>query len=285
MLVTMEGSRVLAMPGSDGWVVMAMRQILRDRGIMASGNRGVYDNGLELAVKAWQSRCGLPATGILDEDTWLSLVGDDDSGLDKAAPPLGWRCLSLASRLVDGARSRAWLDGDDLRVGIIGFHGYRSWLPKVLAGIPDKVVFHWLPESHRITWERLRSWGPPRSRYWGRVLGKDGELVSPWLEKLPELLGTPEGCTAQDRCIADVVWPDVEKAAQAVNCRTERDVAMVCLCQVLGKLPTSEAVDEDRGGDFVYIEDLDSLLTMYGIGDDPVRWGGFLLPSASGTGR
>src|SRR5215470_4705047 len=36
-----------------------------------------FDRALERAVKAFQTASGLPATGIVDADTWRALAGDE----------------------------------------------------------------------------------------------------------------------------------------------------------------------------------------------------------------
>lgn len=84
--------------GSAGPEVGDVQRRLGGLGYALDDDPGVFDRATEAAVRTFQQRRGLPADGIVGDDTWLALVG--------ASFRLGDRILYV---------TRPMLHGDDIR--------------------------------------------------------------------------------------------------------------------------------------------------------------------------
>jgi hypothetical protein len=79
--------------GSQGKAVADVRQALRRAGVTAADRAGVFGPNTANAVRTIQSQRGLPATGVVDQQTWKAL------GLRGSVPD---RCPSHAKQIVLG---------------------------------------------------------------------------------------------------------------------------------------------------------------------------------------
>jgi peptidoglycan hydrolase-like protein with peptidoglycan-binding domain len=59
--------------GSQGKAVADVQNALRRNGFVAADRAGVFSANTADAVRAFQSRRGLPATGVVDQTTWRAL--------------------------------------------------------------------------------------------------------------------------------------------------------------------------------------------------------------------
>jgi N-acetylmuramoyl-L-alanine amidase len=62
-------------PGNVGPEVEDVQRRLVDLGLSCPADRGVYDETTRAAVRTFQQQRGLPADGIVGDDTWRALVG------------------------------------------------------------------------------------------------------------------------------------------------------------------------------------------------------------------
>ena len=109
-------SRLLFAPGVRGFIVVEIQNALRAAGADPGPSDGVYGQGTIAAVRNFQTAQSLDPTGLVDDDTWRSLTGDD-------IPPLEQRALQLTATFEAhgfGIAAGNW-DGAWLTWGIIGF--------------------------------------------------------------------------------------------------------------------------------------------------------------------
>src|SRR5690606_7892538 len=64
--------------GHEGEAVLAIQEALAKLGHYEETPTGVFDAATEEAVRAFQEAVGLVPTGIVDQETWQLLLGDDD---------------------------------------------------------------------------------------------------------------------------------------------------------------------------------------------------------------
>ncbi len=74
----------LLRPGSKGEVVAGLQRVLaqqvQDRGKVSPETvTGMFDASTSVAVQAFQRHCGIPADGLVGDQTWAAAVGDSGS--------------------------------------------------------------------------------------------------------------------------------------------------------------------------------------------------------------
>jgi len=67
-------TRILFGPGTRGSVVGQIQQKLFDSGCDPHDLDGIYGHGTQEALAKFQSKLGLPETGVVDGVTWLVLM-------------------------------------------------------------------------------------------------------------------------------------------------------------------------------------------------------------------
>ena len=68
--------------GDNGTYVVGLQLILRHHGVLSGTVDGDFGGGTRSAVEAFQSKAGLPVTGVVDYATWDALNGDAQAGIE-----------------------------------------------------------------------------------------------------------------------------------------------------------------------------------------------------------
>jgi peptidoglycan hydrolase-like protein with peptidoglycan-binding domain len=59
--------------GSQGKAVADVQEALKRQGFVAADRAGVFSGNTATAVRGFQTKHGLPATGVVDQTTWRAL--------------------------------------------------------------------------------------------------------------------------------------------------------------------------------------------------------------------
>lgn len=84
--------------GSRGLDVTRLEIRLKELGLYTGGLDDIFGSGLETAVRTFQQRRGLPATGVVDDGTWNGLFADPSPKLAAIKDrPAAYRALTLTA--------------------------------------------------------------------------------------------------------------------------------------------------------------------------------------------
>jgi hypothetical protein len=140
---------------------------------------GWYGRGTAAAVSAHQRAHSLPATGIVDSDTWASLLPGS------AVPSLLQRCLDLTGAFEghDYTLAVGNFDGAWLTWGIVGFTLKHGALAKILLEVertcPDALQLAFADQRAEIL-SVMRA-KPKQQQQWAdSVTVRGGLLAEPW---------------------------------------------------------------------------------------------------------
>lgn len=114
----------------QGEVIKKMQQALINGDFLHDKDDGVFGGNTEAAVRSFQQQNELPATGKVDDQTWLKLMSSP-------APDLKQRCLQLTADFEGTGFTKAVgnFDGAGITWGIIGFTLSNGELGTVLQQI------------------------------------------------------------------------------------------------------------------------------------------------------
>ena len=117
----------------QGEVIKKMQQALINGDFLHDKDDGVFGGNTEAAVRSFQQQNQLPATGKVDDQTWLKLMSSP-------APDLKQRCLQLTADFEGTGFTKAVgnFDGAGITWGIIGFTLSNGELGAVLQQIRTK---------------------------------------------------------------------------------------------------------------------------------------------------
>jgi Putative peptidoglycan binding domain len=123
-------ARVLFAQGVRGEIVRKLQRRLAARGFDPRGTDGRLGKNTRKAVRAFQRKNGLPATGTVDPKTWRKLTGGP-------IPPVRDRSLQLTAAFEghDFTLAQGNFDGAGVTWGIIGFTLAHGELGKIVLEI------------------------------------------------------------------------------------------------------------------------------------------------------
>lgn len=173
-------ARTIIGPGTHGATARAVQNALVTAGWMSAADvDGWYGRGTAAAVCAHQKAHALSPTGIVDTDTWTSLLTGSPT------PSLLQRCLDLTGAFEghDYTLAVGNFDGAWLTWGIIGFTLKHGSLAKILIeaeGIcPDDLRVAFAEHTDEIL-DLMRA-KPKQQQEWAdSVTVRGGQLAEPW---------------------------------------------------------------------------------------------------------
>lgn len=173
-------ARTIIGPGAHGAIARAVQNALVTFGwISAADVDGWYGRGTAAAVSAHQQAHTLAATGIVDSDTWASLLPGSP------APTLAQRCLDLTGAFEghDYTLAVGNFDGAWLTWGIVGFTLKHGALAKILLECertcPEALPLAFADHTQEII--DIIHATPKRQERWAEsVTVRGGLLADPW---------------------------------------------------------------------------------------------------------
>jgi hypothetical protein len=219
-------ARTIIGPGTHGAIARAVQNALVTAGWMSAADvDGWYGRGTAAAVSAHQSAHSLGVTGIVDTETWNSLLAGSP------APSLLQRCLDLTGAFEGHDYSLAVgnFDGAWLTWGIVGFTLKHGALAKILLeaerSCPD--VLRLAFEEHTVEILRIMRAAPRQQQQWAdSVTVRGGLLSDPWRTAFRTLGKSVEvQKIQQDVAASDYFQPAVE-TARIFGLKSELGVAL-----------------------------------------------------------
>ena len=169
--------RTLYARGAHGETVKAIQRALVSAGFDPRGIDGGFGKKTAAAVRAFQTTLRLPATGIVDDITWQSLM-------KIPIPDTFVRCLDLTAAFEGHGYSLAqgnW-DGAWLTWGIIGFtmkHGDVQQIVLELFDSDPQLVSNAFGDETSKLIDLMRA-SPRRQEEWATAVSVGGRLAEPW---------------------------------------------------------------------------------------------------------
>jgi peptidoglycan hydrolase-like protein with peptidoglycan-binding domain len=187
---------------------------------------GVFANQTASALKLWQAKAGLQATGIADDVSWLGVT-------HTSMPSLFRRCLALTAAFEGQGYTLAIgnFDGAGLTWGIVGFTLVTGDLAKVLkiinarapqimttafgAQLPELMNILDAKKADKVAWADKISTGP-----------KKAGLRTDWRDAFEELGNQPVARAVQDEVAHDDYWRIAARDLATYGKMTELDAAI-----------------------------------------------------------
>lgn len=173
-------ARTIIGPGTHGAIARAVQNALVTAGWMTAADvDGWYGRGTASAVSAHQRAHDLDATGVVDTDTWTSMLTGSPT------PSLLQRCLDLTGAFEghDYTLAVGNFDGAWLTWGIVGFTLKHGALAKILCEAertcPDDLRLAFAEHTDEIL--RVMRAKPRQQQEWAdSVTVRGGQLAEPW---------------------------------------------------------------------------------------------------------
>jgi hypothetical protein len=210
-----------------GGLIIDVQKALVQAGVMPPSVDGVFGQQTKSAVRLWQASKGLPATGEIDELTWVGLMGSQK-------PSLFRRCIALTAAFEGHGYTLAAGNWDNALItwGIIGFTMAGGNLQKVIRGIDERypsvlaeamgaqkaadlLAAFKKPKAQQTAWANSISLPPKKYR-----------LLADWEDAFEALGHRPEARAVQDEVARSVYWTVAVKDLNKYGRRTEADAAL-----------------------------------------------------------
>lgn len=216
-------ARIVLGPGAHGGLVAEVQRALLAAGCDPHGIDGGYGGHTSAAVGAFLQSRGLPASGVVDEQTWTLL-------LQKPAPGTDLRSLELTAAFEGHNYTLAVgnFDGAWLTWGIIGFTLRYGKVSKILLEIEAQHP-QLLEEAFGPNAARLMSvmHGPAADQEsWADSVTVRGLLAEPWRTGFATLGGFPEVVAIQRRLAHDDYFLPALATARKYGLRSELGLAL-----------------------------------------------------------
>ncbi|HUP61593.1 MAG TPA: peptidoglycan-binding protein [Thermoanaerobaculia bacterium] len=171
-------TRLLFGPGAHGQSIRTLQERLTAAGFDTRGADGSYGPGTTAAVKAYQQKHGLTATGDVDDALWTAITG-------ARMPSMLERCLGLTSTFEGHGYTLAEgnFDGAGVTWGIIGFTlkgGELSAIVKEAHAADAKLVCDCFGTSETDTLLGILSEPWEQQLAWANSVTTKGNLAEPW---------------------------------------------------------------------------------------------------------
>jgi len=218
-------SRTLFSRGARGPLIEELQRGLVGTGIPLATVDGTFGAKTEDAVRAFQSRSGVVATGTVDADEWAALTG-------KPVPPLAERCLQITAAFEGHNYTLAagnW-DGAWLTWGIIGFTLKAGSIQRILRAVdgaaPQRLSEAFGPDAATI--RGIIRATKARQRVWATgVSSTDGHrLTEPWQSAFARFGDFPEVQAAQRQSAFDNYFIPALRTASELGLATELGIAL-----------------------------------------------------------
>lgn len=219
-------ARLLFARGARGAIIQRIQEKLTASGCDTKGHDGIYGGDTVAAVKAFQELYDLPATGSVDEQTWVTLM-------EAPVPPVLDRCLGLTATFEGHGFTLAQgnFDGAGITWGIIGFTLKHGELTKILksAYAEDPALVHdsFGDKTDEIMaildqpWEKQAAWADSIS------LGKSkATLAEPYKSAFAKFGNTELAQRLQLQRVRDAYFTPALMTAQKFGIKTEVGTAL-----------------------------------------------------------
>ncbi len=239
-------SRTYLGVGAKGRLAMKVQSALKNGGFLAGKVDGDYGPGSAKAVKGFQEDNGLNATGTVDADTWLRLMGTDGPSLEE-------RCLMVTPSIEGHGFTRAhgnW-DGAWLTWGIIGFTLKYKMVDKIILNLYNKnpdcvkeafgdradelIEIMGSDSSRKKTWADSVSKGSKKynlAQPWDSAFVKFGEMEDVQQEQIKQAVGS--------------YYNPAKKTADKFNLKTELGMGLCFDIHVQNGSVKSSAAEQIR---------------------------------------
>jgi len=219
-------ARTIIGPGTHGAVARAVQNALVTAGWMSAADvDGWYGRGTAAAVSAHQNAHSLSVTGIVDTDTWTSLLAGSPT------PSLLQRCLDLSGAFEghDYTLAVGNFDGAWLTWGIVGFTLKHGALAKILLEAERTC-----PEALRLAFAEhtedilgvMRA-KPKQQQDWAdSVTVRGGLLAEPWRTAFRTLGKSVEVQKIQQEVAASDYFQPALATARSLGLKSELGIAL-----------------------------------------------------------
>jgi hypothetical protein len=221
--------RTLYARGAHGETVKAIQRALVSAGFDPRGIDGGFGKKTAAAVRAFQTTLRLPATGIVDEITWQSLM-------KIPIPDTFVRCLDLTAAFEGHGYSLAQGNWDDawLTWGIIGFtmkHGdIQQIILELFDSDPQLVSNAFGDETSKLI-DVMRA-PPRRQEEWAESVSVGSRLAEPWRSGFDAFGRLPEVQEVQRKRAREDYFVDACNTARDQVLRSELGLALCFDIQV-----------------------------------------------------
>jgi hypothetical protein len=236
-------SRTLYGRGARAETVKAIQRALVSAGFDPRGIDGGFGKKTAAAVRAFQTTLRLPATGIVDEITWQSLM-------KIPIPDTFVRCLDLTAAFEGHGYSLAQGNWDDawLTWGIIGFtlkHGdVQQIILELFARDPQLVSNAFGDETSKLI-DVMRA-PPRRQEEWAESVSVGSRLAEPWRSGFDAFGRLPEVQELQQARAREDYFVPACAAAREQHLGSELGLALCFDAQVQNGEIKARARDEIR---------------------------------------
>lgn len=235
-------ARNLFGPGAIGSIVAQVQQALTTAGFDSKGTDGIYGQDTAAAVRGFQSKNSLPATGTMDDATWQVLM-------TMPIPPASQRGLQLTA-CFEGhgfGLAKGNFDGALLTWGIIGFTMLSGEVERIILAVnnafPQCVTNAFADKAPELL--SIVSASRSNQASWANSLTVGGGLLAePWRSMFQTFGAMPQVQAEQLKHVQmDYLTPAV-KLARSLGLNSELGLALCFDIQVQdGGIKTS-AMDE-----------------------------------------
>ena len=219
-------ARTIIGPGTHGAIARAVQNALVTAGWMSAADvDGWYGRGTSAAVSAHQSAHALSTTGIVDTDTWTSLLAGSPT------PSLLQRCLDLTGAFEghDYTLAVGNFDGAWLTWGIVGFTLKHGALAKILLEAertcPEALRLAFAEHAEEIL-DVMRA-KPKQQQQWADSVTVGGGLLSePWRTAFRTLGKSVEVQKIQQAVAASDYFQPAIETARTFGMKSELGTAL-----------------------------------------------------------
>jgi hypothetical protein len=219
-------ARIIIGPGTHGATARAVQNALVTAGWMSAADvDGWYGRGTAAAVSAHQRAHGLETTGVVDTDTWASLLAGSPT------PSLLQRCLDLTGAFEghDYTLAVGNFDGAWLTWGIVGFTLKHGAVAKILLAsertCPDVLRLAFAEHAEEIL-AVVRA-KPKQQQEWADSVTVGGGLLSePWRTAFRTFGKALEVQRIQQEVAATDYFQPAVETARSLGLNSELGVAL-----------------------------------------------------------
>jgi len=216
-------SRTLFDLGAQGQLIVDLQTSLRTLGFGPGSLDGVYGQDTAAAVRGYQTKASLPATGAVADDQWTPITG-------MSAPDVEQRSLQLTSTFEGhgyGLAQGNW-DGAWLTWGIVGFTLKHGEIQTIIADV-DRQASATIDAAFGADAAEIRRIvraPAAEQEAWANQITVGSRLAEPWRTHFAQLGAQPEVQAAQRaRAHQDYFVPALETAA-ALGLASELGIAL-----------------------------------------------------------
>jgi hypothetical protein len=219
-------ARTIIGPGTHGAIARTVQNALVTAGWMSAADvDGWYGRGTAAAVSAHQNAHSLSVTGIVDTDTWTSLLAGSPT------PSLLQRCLDLSGAFEghDYTLAVGNFDGAWLTWGIVGFTLKHGALAKILLEAertcPDALRLAFAEHTEDILGVMRAK--PKQQQDWAdAVTVRGGLLAEPWRTAFHTLGKSVEVQKIQQEVAASDYFQPALATARSFGLKSELGIAL-----------------------------------------------------------